>query len=312
MDLLSAALLALLVVGYLVLAGADVGLGMLMPHVARGSAQRRRVVAAIAPYFLASEVWLVAALGVLAGLFPVLEHHAVAELWPVLTFLLAGWLVRDAGLWLRARVDGERWRSACDGAIVAGSWTLATSWGLALAGLLTGGLTMNPFTLLCTVTVIGLFALRGSAFGAERLVGPAACGTDRDAECADVAAQSTRLIARATLGAAVLTAVSALLPDGPEVAGPPALALALLLLAVLAATSGLSGPMLSRHTSAVAIAIPGLLVAVAAPLPWAPVPSTTAMFVWATLVPVVPVMFIGQVWLYRMTRRPADERTFFA
>ena len=90
------------------------------------------------------------------------------------------------------------------------------------------------------------------------------------------------------------------------------LALALLLLAVLAATSGLSGPMLSRHTSAVAIAIPGLLVAIAAPLPWAPVPSTTAVFVWATLVPVVPVMFIGQVWLYRMTRRPADERTFFA
>ncbi|WP_198662548.1 cytochrome d ubiquinol oxidase subunit II, partial [Nocardiopsis sp. TNDT3] len=166
MDLLSSALLALLVVGYLVLAGADIGLGMLMPRLARGPEQRRRVVAAIAPYFLASEVWLVAAVGVLAGLFPALEHHAVAELWPVLAVLLAGWLVRDAGLWLRARVDGERWRLVCDCALVGGSWALAAAWGLVVAGLLAGGLTASAFTPLCAVAVTALFALRGAAFGA--------------------------------------------------------------------------------------------------------------------------------------------------
>ncbi|WP_017599465.1 cytochrome d ubiquinol oxidase subunit II, partial [Nocardiopsis lucentensis] len=118
MDVLSSALLALFLVGYLVLAGSDVGLGMLMPAVARTPGQRRRTVAAVAPCFLASEVWLVAAVGVLAGLFPYTEHHVVAKLWPVLVALLAGWLVRDAGLWLRARLDRPGWRSACDGAVV--------------------------------------------------------------------------------------------------------------------------------------------------------------------------------------------------
>ncbi|WP_150252152.1 cytochrome d ubiquinol oxidase subunit II [Nocardiopsis deserti] len=307
MDLLSSALLALLVVGYLVLAGSDIGLGMLMPRLARGPEQRRRVVAAVAPYFLASEVWLVAAVGVLAGLFPVLEHHVVAELWPVLAVLLAGWLVRDAGLWLRARVDGDRWRMACDCALVAGSWTLAASWGLVVAGLLAGGLTASPFTPLCAAAVTALFALRGAAFGAERLVGPA------DSESADVAARDTRPLARLALGAVALAAVAAALPGDPVLSPGPAAALAAVLLAALAATSGLVGPMLSRHTSAVAIAVPGLLVALTAlELPSAPIPSTTAVFVWASLGPVIPVMFVGQVWLYRMTRRPAVAPTFFA
>ncbi|PDP88228.1 cytochrome BD ubiquinol oxidase subunit II [Glycomyces fuscus] len=306
MDLLSSALLALLVVGYLVLAGSDIGLGMLMPHLARGPEQRRRVVAAVAPYFLASEVWLVAAVGVLAGLFPALEHHAVAELRPVPAVLLAGWLARDAGLWLRARVDGDRWRLACDCALVAGSWTLAAAWGLVVAGLLAGGLAASAFTPVCAVAVTALFALRGAAFGAERLVGPA------ESESADVAARDTRLLARVALGAVALAAVSAALPGGPDLSPGPAAVLTAVLLAALAATSGLAGPMLSRHTSAVAIAVPGALVALAAQLPSAPIPSTTAVFVWTTLVPVIPVMLVGQVWLYRMTRRPAVAPTFFA
>jgi len=307
LSLASSALLAAFVVGYFVLAGSDIGLGMLMPHVARGPGQRRRVVSAIAPYFLASEVWLVAAAGVLAGLFPVVEHHVVSGLWPVLTALLAGWLVRDAGLWLRARVDRLLWRLVCDSSIVAGSWTVAVAWGLTVSGLLTGGLTASAFTVLCTAAVVALFALRGAAFGAERLVGPA------DAESADVAARVTRPLARTALGATVTAAAAALLPGGPEPSSAAlAVVLAVVLAAALAATSGLVGPMLSRHTSALAIAVPGLLVAVAAQLPSSPVPAGTGVFVWTTLLPAIPVMLIGQVWLYRITRRPAVEATFFA
>lgn len=306
-TLLSGALLALFVVGYLVLAGSDIGLGMLMPHVARTPEERRRVVSAIAPYFLASEVWLVAAVGVMAGLFPALEHHVVGGLWPVLVALLAGWLVRDAGLWFRARVDGRRWRSTCDTAIVAGSWTLAVSWGLALTGLVSGGLSPNLFTVLGTASVVSLFALRGAAFGAERLVGPF------DAQSADAAARATRPLARVALGTVALAAAAAVGFGGPVLDNPEiAVVLTAVLLAALAATGGLTGPMLSRHTSALAIAVPGLLVALAGQLPSADLPGMTGVFVWSMLLPAVPVMLLGQVWLYRMTRRPAVSPTFFA
>lgn len=307
MDVLSTVLLSLFVVGYLVLAGADIGLGMLMPKVARTPEQRRRVVAAIAPYFLASEVWLVAAVGVLAGLFPALDHHVVTELWPPLVTLLGAWLVRDAGLWLRARVDTPSWRAVCDTAIVAGSWAVAASWGLVLAGLLTGGLTMGLFTPLCVVTVLALFALRGASFGAERLVG------EFHDDSADVAARGTRILARAALAAAVLAAASAPLPGGVLTDRPMAAAVsAVVLVVALAVTSGLTGPMLSRHTSALAMAAAGVLTALSAQLPIEPVPATTAAFVWVMLAPAVPFMVFGQVWMYRLARRPAPAPTFFA
>lgn len=73
-----------------------------------------------------------------------------------------------------------------------------------------------------------------------------------------------------------------------------------------------AGPMLSRHTSAVAIALPALPAALSADLPSARLPGATGVFVWSMLLPLVPVMLLGQVWLYRMTRRPAAEPTFFA
>ncbi|MGW8437301.1 cytochrome d ubiquinol oxidase subunit II [Nocardiopsis sp. NPDC055551] len=306
-PLLTASLLGLFVVGYLVLAGADVGLGMLMPHLARTPEQRRRVVSAIAPYFLASEVWLVAAVGVMAGMLPDVEHRVVATLWPVLLLLLAAWVLRDAGLWFRARVDSPGWRSTCDTAIVTGSWLLAGSWGVALAGLLAGELALSPFTVVCAATVVSLFALRGAAFGAERLVGSA------EAESADVAARATRTLSRVALAAVLVTAAVAVGPGVvPMVRVEAALVLTVVAVAVLAATAGLAGPMLSRHTSAMAIAVPGLIVALSAGLSVTPLPGTTGVFVWSVLLPTIPVMLLGQVWLYRMTRRPAAEPTFFA
>src|SRR5690606_21176868 len=66
-------ILAFFALGYLVLAGADIGVGMALPYLGRTPEERREVIAAIAPFFLGNEVWLVVTAGVLAGLFPKLE-----------------------------------------------------------------------------------------------------------------------------------------------------------------------------------------------------------------------------------------------
>ncbi|WP_225942335.1 hypothetical protein [Nocardiopsis terrae] len=190
---------------------------------------------------------------------------------------------------------------------MTGSWALAIAWGLVLAGLLGSGLSANPFTVTCTAAVTSLFALRGAAFGAPRLVGPA------PGESADTAAGATRILARVALGSVAVTVVAAAGFGGPVLVRPEvAVVLVAVLVAALTATSGLSGPMLSRPTSALAIAVPGLLVASSAQLPSADIPQVTAVFVWSMLAPAVPVMFLGQVWLYRMTRRPATSPSVFA
>ncbi|RCV47332.1 cytochrome d ubiquinol oxidase subunit II [Marinitenerispora sediminis] len=317
MDVLPVLFLTGLVVGYFVLAGCDIGLGMLLPHLARRPAERRRVAAALAPYFLGSEVWLVAAVGVVAGLFPELKSAVLVGLWPVFVAVLAGWLCRDAGLWFRARVDSAAWRRCWDAAIVAGSWVLALGWGLVFGALLSGGKLAHPFPVACAAAVAALFALRGAAFGAERLV-PAAGepphggAAGDDAECADVAARATRVLARVALGAVAIAAAAALLPGGGAADRPwAAAAVAAGLLAVLAATSGLSGPRWSRHTSAIAMALPAACVAAAVDLPITPAPSGTLVLVGIAVVPALPVMIGGQVLLYRALRRPAVPSGFF-
>lgn len=120
-------------------------------------------------------------------------------------------------------------------------------------------------------------------------------------------------VAWVALGSTVVTvAVAASLEGLPSAGVGAALVLTVVLAAAPAATGGASGPMLAPHTSALAITVPGLLVAFSADLPSTPIPEATGVFVWSMLLPVVPVMLLGQVWLYRMTRRPATEPTFFS
>ncbi|GAA2428050.1 cytochrome d ubiquinol oxidase subunit II [Streptomyces macrosporus] len=175
MDILAAALLGFFTVGYLVLGGADLGVGMVLPHLGRDGRERRLVLAAIAPFFLGNEVWLIAAAGVFIGCFPALEGDLFSGQLVVLVPLLTGWIVRDAGLWWRGRVAHGAWQALCDGMVTVGSWVAALSWGWLLAGLLTGDPTEpadGPAAVLTAVGVALLFAVHGLAFAALRLTGP--------------------------------------------------------------------------------------------------------------------------------------------
>ncbi|MDP4505996.1 cytochrome d ubiquinol oxidase subunit II [Nonomuraea turcica] len=162
-------ILAFFALGYLVLAGADIGVGMTLPYLGRSADERREVIAAIAPFFLGNEVWLVATAGVLAGLFPELEGELLSGNYSVVVGLLVAWVVRDMGLWLRGRVPGRRWAGFWDGATVAGSWGLALSWGLLLSHVLLG--IHGPIALLPALVVAALFATHGLTFAALRLRG---------------------------------------------------------------------------------------------------------------------------------------------
>ncbi|SEK26542.1 cytochrome d ubiquinol oxidase subunit II [Nonomuraea pusilla] len=162
-------ILAFFTLGYLVLGGADIGVGMLLPYLGRSSEERREVIAAIAPFFLGNEVWLVAAAGVLAGLFPSAEGGLLAGNYAMIVALLVSWVARDMGLWLRGRLPGARWRLGCDAVTVAGSWGLALSWGVLLGHVLLG--IEGPLGLLPALAVTALFGTHGLSFAALRLRG---------------------------------------------------------------------------------------------------------------------------------------------
>ncbi|MEU2560261.1 cytochrome d ubiquinol oxidase subunit II [Streptomyces longispororuber] len=214
MDVLATALLALFTAGYLVLAGADIGVGMLLPWLGRDQDERRTVLAAIGPFFLGNEVWLVATAGVMAGAFPGLEHTLLYEHRGAFVLLLLGWVVRDAGLWWRGRVDAVAWRTGCDTMTVAGSWALALALGAVFGEVLAG-------TPLPAPVMAGLLALHGGGFAKWRLTG----------------APLGRAVGSYPLTAAVLVASTVLaglrLDVGHAAAGPASVRIVALSVAVL-------------------------------------------------------------------------------
>ncbi|MEU8270765.1 cytochrome d ubiquinol oxidase subunit II [Sphaerisporangium sp. NPDC049002] len=184
MEIIWLAALAVLLIGYFALEGFDIGVGMMLPLLSRareragepGTRQwhRDRLVAAIAPFVLANEIWLVAVIGTLFGAFPVLEGTVIGGLYPLVVALLVCWVLRDAGLWFRRRLDGGAWRAFWDLVLCAASWGLALTWGIALASIVRG-LPGRPFDLLGLLygaVVAAAFCFHGRAFSAWRLSAP--------------------------------------------------------------------------------------------------------------------------------------------
>ncbi|MER5324333.1 cytochrome d ubiquinol oxidase subunit II [Streptosporangium roseum] len=173
MDILWTGVLALLLIGYFALEGSGIGAGMLLPVLGRTQPDRDRVVAAMAPFVLANEVWLVAVAGVLFGVFPSIEGEVLSGLYPLVVTLLVSWILRDAGLWFRRRLDGHAWRAGWDWMICLGSYGLALSWGMALVAM-AGGLSGPPIGLPGLgggLVVAAAFALHGWTFLSWRLPG---------------------------------------------------------------------------------------------------------------------------------------------
>ncbi|MCG5219957.1 cytochrome d ubiquinol oxidase subunit II [Streptosporangium sp. KLBMP 9127] len=165
MEMLAVWVLAFYAAGYFVLGGADIGVGMALPYLARTRRERGTVRGAITPVFLANEVWLVATAGILTGAFPLLEGELLSGNHTAVVTLLLGWMLRDMGLWLRGRIDGVAWETLWDAAVVAGSWTVVLSWGAIFSAI--SGLAWAP----AMVVVAGLFGAQGLTFAALRLRG---------------------------------------------------------------------------------------------------------------------------------------------
>ncbi|GAA2209236.1 hypothetical protein GCM10009850_046940 [Nonomuraea monospora] len=166
MEVIWFAVFTALLAGYFALEGFDLGVGLLLPVLGRTRENRDRMVAAMAPYVLANEVWLVAVAGTMFGVYPLLEGEVLFGLYPLVVAMLLCWVLRDAGLWFRRRLDGPAWRGFWDAAIAFGSLGLSVGWGMALYAAATGfgSPPVHPLGLLLGVVVTLLLAFHGWTF----------------------------------------------------------------------------------------------------------------------------------------------------
>jgi cytochrome d ubiquinol oxidase subunit II len=131
-------LVAIMIVGYVVLDGFDLGVGILHLFLPRTEAERRASLHSIGPVWDGNEVWLLAGGGTLYFAFPLLYASAFSGFYLPLMIVLWLLILRGVTLELRNHIDVGVWLALLDGVFGLASALLAIFYGAALANVLRG------------------------------------------------------------------------------------------------------------------------------------------------------------------------------
>jgi cytochrome d ubiquinol oxidase subunit II len=169
-------IIGVLLVGYAVLDGFDLGVGILSPVVGRSPAERGLLMRTIGPVWDGNEVWLLTLGGALFAAFPIVYATVFSGFYLALMLLLLGLILRAVAMEFRHQVESPRWVRAWDWLWWLGSFLPALLLGVALGNVMrglpfeggqyTGGLLglLNPFSLLVGVTGVAMFVMHGAAW----------------------------------------------------------------------------------------------------------------------------------------------------
>ena len=187
-------LIAVLWIGYFILDGFDLGVGMLLPIIGKDDLRRRVMINSIATVWDGNEVWLLVAGGATFAAFPLWYATMFSGYYLALFLVLFGLILRGVAFEYRGKKDSVSWRKRWDAAIVVGSALPALLFGVAfgnvvggspiepvagtqpdLAGQLnyTGNLLdlLNPFSLVMGLMTLTVFMAHGAIFLALKTSG---------------------------------------------------------------------------------------------------------------------------------------------
>ncbi len=170
-------LFILIIAGYLILDGFDMGVGILLLPMARTDTERRILLNSIGPVWDGNEVWLVLGAGVLFAVFPLAYASLFSGLYLAFVLVLLVMILRTVALEFRSKEPGRRWRSVWDTVFAVASTGLAFLLGLAFGNIVDGlpldaqgnistgliGL-FTPFTALVGATTVAMFAMQGGIY----------------------------------------------------------------------------------------------------------------------------------------------------
>ena len=170
--------------GYAVLDGFDLGVGVL--HLfARDDRERRVHMNAIGPVWDGNEVWLLTGGGALFAAFPAVYATAFSGLYLAMMLLLLALIGRAVAMEFRGQVQGAGWRKTWDWLFGLGSLLPAVLFGVAVGNVLRGLpipatgeadipflSLLNPYAILVGLVSLALFVMHGAAFLAVKTEGP--------------------------------------------------------------------------------------------------------------------------------------------
>jgi cytochrome d ubiquinol oxidase subunit II len=173
-------LLGVLLIGFAVMGGRDLGVGALLPFAARTDDERRVLLNVVGPTWEGNQVWLVLGGGAIFAAFPPLYAVSFSGFYLAMIVILLALILRPVGFKFRGKIADARWRAVWDWALFVGGAVPSLIFGVAVGNVLLGApfhfddtmrifytgnffQLLMPFALLCGLVSLLMIATQGAA-----------------------------------------------------------------------------------------------------------------------------------------------------
>ncbi|MDC9580116.1 cytochrome d ubiquinol oxidase subunit II [Xenorhabdus sp. PR6a] len=181
-------LIGVLLIGFTVTDGFDMGVGILLRIIGKNDTERRIMINSVAPHWDGNQVWLITAGGALFAAWPMVYAAAFSGFYVAMILVLAALFFRPVGFDYRSKLENSKWRNMWDWGLVIGSFVPALVIGVAFGNLLQGvplavdtylrvsyegsffGL-LNPYGLLAGVISLMMIVTQGATYLQMRTTG---------------------------------------------------------------------------------------------------------------------------------------------
>ncbi|MAC47986.1 MAG: cytochrome d ubiquinol oxidase subunit II, partial [Oceanospirillum sp.] len=131
-------LVGVLLVGFMVTDGFDMGAGILLPFLGKNDAERRVIINTIGPHWDGNQVWFITAGGALFAAWPAVYAVAFSSFYFAMMLVLFALFFRPVGFDYRSKIADPRWRSTWDWGLFISGTVPSLVFGVAFGNLLLG------------------------------------------------------------------------------------------------------------------------------------------------------------------------------
>jgi cytochrome d ubiquinol oxidase subunit II len=184
-------ILGVLLIGFAIMDGFDLGVGASFTYLGRSDAERRAVLLSVEPVWEGNQVWFILGGGAAFAAWPLLYATSFSGFYLAMLLLLMALILRPVGFNFRDKVQHTRWRTVWDAALTLGGGVPALLFGVAFGNLFLGipfhfdnlqrpfvggGFfsLLHPFALLGGLVSLSMLVLHGNAYVAMKLDEPMA------------------------------------------------------------------------------------------------------------------------------------------
>ncbi len=228
-------LLGVLLIGFAMTDGFDMGVGALLPFIAKTETERQIVLHTVEPVWEGNQVWFILGGGAIFAAWPPLYAVSFSGFYLAMFLILVALILRPVGFKYRSKRQSAAWKKGWEWALFVGGAVPALIFGVAVGNVLQGvpfrfnedlrifyegsfvGL-LNPFALLTGLTSLSLLVMHGGAWLSLKTEGVVAERARMYGSVAALAAFGGYVLAGIwlALGISGYQLVGTVVPDGPS------------------------------------------------------------------------------------------------